>query len=139
MSIAKELVEVDARFIQPCPFCQRMNRVVMHGLHDGKDRHPDMGYSFCNCKNMFYTKQENVKEPISYDPVDGVITAPDPFFAWPDPYEFKLWDVRRYYIIWPMSSLCDHLRNQGYEIVSAEHDFNLHSETPQHFRIKVKK
>jgi hypothetical protein len=117
-----------------------MNRIVMHGLHDGKDKHPDMGYSFCNCKNMFYTSPDNVWT--SYEPLvnqDGIVTAPDPFFAWPDPYQFLHWDVRRYEIIWPMDSLCEHLKEQGYVIVSTERDFNLSSETPQHYRIKVKR
>lgn len=140
MAIAKELPEVNPIFMQPCPFCERQNRCVVHGVYikDNKMlQHPDMGYSFCNCKSIFYTRSENLREPFSYEPVEGIISAPDPFFAWPDPYEFKHWDVRRYEIIWPIDSLCEILEEQGYKIISAERDFDLHSKTPQYYHIKV--
>lgn len=142
MAIAKELVDVHKFFVQECPFCKRSNRIVMNGLFvlgDKVEKHPDMGYSFCNCKNMFYTRPENVVWPARYDPDEnGIITLPDPFFAWPDPYEFRFWDVRRYKIIWPLDSLCERLKELGYEIESTLRDFDLYSKTPQHYHIKVK-
>jgi hypothetical protein len=139
LAIAKSLPEVDPRFIQECPLCKRMNRIVMHGLHDGTEKHPDMGYSFCNCKNIFYTRRENVTEEILPWPDDnGVITYPDPFFAWPDPYAFKYWDVRRYKILWDLHGMCDLLREDGYEVLEARRDFDLDSKTPQHFHIRIK-
>lgn len=139
MAVAKELVEVDARFIQQCPLCKRQNRIVMHGLHDGTNKHPDMGYSFCNCKNIFYTKPENLRDEVTPKPdTSGVITYPDPFFAWPDPYEFKFWDVRRYRILWSMEGMCEQLSEDGYEVLDARRDFDVHSATPQHFHIRVK-
>ncbi len=141
MSIAKELEVVHPDFIQDCPLCGRSNRIVMNGvwrLGTKTDKHPDMGYSFCNCKAIFYTNKENVRNPV--DPLpdeNGMITYPDPFFAWPNPYDFLFWDVRKYQIIWNMDSLCDKLISMGYEVEWAKRDFDVHSKTPQHFHIKV--
>jgi len=118
-----------------------MNRMVVHGTFVlGKEvsKHPDMGYSFCNCKDIFYTNRQNVTNPHSYlADEDGVISIPDPFFAWPDPYQFLYWDVRKYEILWQMEGLVDHLKTKGYKVLSAERDFDLNSKTPQHFHIKV--
>lgn len=142
MAIAKELDTVDSRFIQDCPKCGRSNRIVMNGLFvlGAKiEKHPDMGYSFCNCKAIFYTNKENVKDPVQILPDDNrVISYPDPFFAWPNPYEFIHWDVRRYRILWDLDTFCDQLRSSGYEIERAWRDFDLNSATPQHFHVKVK-
>jgi len=117
--------------------------VVVKGVYKMGDKielQPDMGYSFCNCRDIFYTRKENVLDPISYEPdEDGMISLPDPYFAWPDPYQFYGWNVRRYEILWDMDSFCDYLREQGYQVLSAERDFDLYSSTPQHFHIKVKK
>jgi hypothetical protein len=141
MSIAKSLPEIHPDFIQECPLCARMNRIVVQGLFvlgDKKERHPDMGYSFCNCKNIFYTRPENLRDEVSpYPNAEGLVTYPDPFFAWPDPYSFLYWDVRRYRILWNMDTLCDDLKSRGYGIISAERDFDVQSATPQHFHIKV--
>lgn len=146
MSIAQSLPEVEPFFMQACHFCGRANRMVVKGVYRKDEsspieNYPDMGYSFCNCKNVFYTRLENVLEDRVhyYEPKDGVVSGPDPFFAWPNPYDFMLWDVRRYLTIWPMDALCEHLESRGYEIISAERDFDVHSKTPQHFHIKVKK
>lgn len=142
MSIAKSLPDVDPFFMQDCPLCGRSNRMVVKGVFkigDKVELHPDMGYSFCNCKSIFYTRKENVMNPVKADPSSSVITKPDPFFAWPDPYQFHLWDVRKYEIIWDMDSLCERLVEDGYEVISAERDFKLDSKTPQHFHIKVKR
>ena len=143
MAVAKELETVDPRFIQECPLCHRHNRIVMYGLcaAGGKiDKHPDMGYSFCNCKNIFYTNRENLRDEVVIEPdADGIITYPDPFFAWPNPYDFLFWDVRRYPIIWDMDGLIDELKSWGFNVIEARRDFDVHSKTPQHFHIKVSK
>ena len=142
MAIAKCLDDVDARFMQECPLCQRSNRIVMKGVFkvvDKTELHPDMGYSFCNCRAIFYTRKENVLNPAPKGPDEnGIITKPDPFFAWPDPYQFYGWDVRRYEILWDMDSLCQKLEEDGYVVEWAMRDFNVHSKTPQCFHIKVK-
>ena len=141
MAIAKKLDEVHPSFIQDCPFCSRPNRIVVHGLWvmgDKVQKHPDMGYSFCNCKNMFYTNEENVSNPVNYQADErGYMSLPDPFFAWPDPYQFLHWDVRKYRIIWPMDSLCEDLKYRGFEILEAYRDFDINSKTPQHYHIRV--
>lgn len=138
MAIAKTLPEVHPDFIQDCPLCKRPNRIVMHATYDGQ-KHPDMGYSFCNCKSIFYTRPENIRDAVKIEPDEnGVITYPDPFFAWPDPYEFKFWDVRKYQVLWDMSSLCEQLIEDGYEVISAQRDFDVASATPQHFHIRIK-
>jgi hypothetical protein len=128
--------------MQDCPLCGRSNRVVVKGLFvcgDKAETHPDMGYSFCNCRAIFYTRPENILSPVSYNPDEnGMITLPDPFFAWPDPYQFLHWDVRKYQIIWDMESLVEELRLAGDEIISYHRDFDVHSKTPQHFHIKVR-
>lgn len=143
MAIAKELATVDPKFIQQCPLCGRSNRIVVQGLFvlgDKVEKHPDMGYSFCNCKDIYYTKSSNVTESRYCTPdINGDITYPDPFFAWPDPYQFLYWDVRKYQILWDMDSLCEHLKDQGFNIVSAIRDFDPASKTPQHFHIKIKR
>jgi len=144
MSIAKELPEIVPFFTQYCPFCNRSNRMVVKGIYRKDEtspieQYPDMGYSFCNCKAIFYTRPENLTDEIKPEPnEEGIITYPDPFFAWPDPYAFNYWDVRRYRIIWPMDSMCEQLKEDGYEVLSAERDFDVQTTTPQHFHIKVK-
>ena len=142
LAVAKELDTVDPRFIQDCPYCGRSNRIVMNGLFvcgNKIEKHPDMGYSFCNCRAIFYTRKENVTDPV--DPLpneEGVIIYPDPFFAWPNPYDFLFWDVRKYRVIWDLYSFCERLESFGYVIESVKRDFDVHSKTPQHFHIKVK-
>jgi hypothetical protein len=96
-----------------------------------------MGYSFCNCRSIFYTRPENVTEPENCEPVNGTITLPDPFFAWPDPYQFLHWDVRRYEILWPMDVLVEHLKEHGYDVLDARRNFDLNSKIPQHYHIRV--
>jgi len=142
MSIAKCLPDVVPFFMQDCPLCGRSNRMVVQGqyIHNGKTQlYPDIGYSFCNCKAIFYTRKENVTDPINYDPdQNGIITLPDPFFAWPNPYDFQYWNPRKYEILWDMYALCENLDEQGINVVSVERDFDVNSKTPQHFHIKVK-
>jgi len=142
MSVAKQLPEIHPFFIYECVLCGRLNRVVVKGIFRNGDKielHPDMGYAFCNCKDIFYTKPEFILNSVSYEPdKNGTISLPDPFFAWPDPYQFLWWDVRRYLILWDMDSFQDHLIELGYEVLSAVRDFDVHSKTPQHFHIKVK-
>src|SRR3990167_4604393 len=65
VSVAKQLPEIEPFFMQDCPLCGRANRMVIKGAcrYDGKiELYPDIGYSFCNCKNIFYTRYENIKE-----------------------------------------------------------------------------
>lgn len=106
-----------------------------------RELYPDLGYSFCNCRDIFYTRKENVTEPFSYEPVDGVITAPDVFFCdWgQDPYTTFHWNIRKYEILWDMHSLVQYLKEQGHNVLEYYRDFDVTSKTPQHFHIKVSK
>lgn len=57
---------------QACPFCGENQEVLVNGHYPQKDNpeqvyiDPDLGYSFCNCKNIFYTKWPNIKQEV-YD------------------------------------------------------------------------
>ncbi len=141
MAIAQSLPDIHHDFMQNCPVCGRSNRIVVQGVYvvgNKADRHPDMGYSFCNCLDIFYTNEENVTKPASYEPgTDGVITLPDPYFAWPNPYEFLGWDVRRYQILWNMDDFVEFIKHR-YIIESYYRDMDVQSLTPQTFHIKVK-
>lgn len=142
MSIAKRLPDIAGYCLQRCPLCMRDNRIVVKGVFvkDGKhETHPDAGYSFCNCRSIFYTKHENVWDEFVYEPINGVITAPDVFFVeWGNnPYTFPFWDIRKYRILWDMDSLCEYLEEIGYKVISRRRDFDVASKTPMHFHIEV--
>jgi len=146
MSIAQRLPEVVPFFMQECPLCGRSNRMVVKGVYtyEGKSEiYPDMGYSFCNCKAIFYTRPENVTEPFILIPEgdEVIISQPDPFFVeWGnDPYSFIYWNPRKYRALWDMESLVDSLPEMGYEVIDYERDFNVHSLTPQHFHIRARR
>jgi len=121
--------------------CSRDNRIVVKGtfVNDGKmELNPDIGYSYCNCRDIFYTRKDNVWEPVELKRDDtGIITYPDPFFAWPDPYKFEHWDVRKYEILWDMDALADEYTSRGFNVLERYRDFDVHSKTPQHFHIRV--
>lgn len=163
MSIAQSLSTVDPFFMQPCPLCGRLNRMVVKGVYvkgDKVELYPDMGYSYCNCKSIFYTKLENIvqqnvgfqnyKEPLRelervFEAIPSgdtiLIVAPDPFFCeWgQDPYSFHHWDPRKNFILWDMESLCDEARAIGYEVIYAVRDMDVQSKTPQHMKITLRK
>lgn len=126
--------------MQRCPLCDRNNRMVVKGvyLRDGKrELYPDMGYSFCNCKDIFYTRKENIIEPVKQEP--SLISQPDPFFCqWDlDPYDFH-WDIRKWEILWDMHSLVEELKRTGHEVIDYWRDFDVASKTPRHFHIRIK-
>jgi hypothetical protein len=146
MSIAQSLPDVHPFFMQDCPLCGRSNRIVVKGVYvkdDKAELYPDMGYSFCNCRAIFYTRPENVTEPFQLVP-DGkevTITQPDPFFVeWgQNPYTFTHWNPRRYQILWDMESLVEEFLSMGWRVFSYYRDFDVNSKTPQHFHIHVRK
>jgi SAM-dependent methyltransferase len=57
---------------QKCPYCGELQDVIVQGLEDmpdvpdGKMVVEDKGYSFCNCRNIFFTNWENMHQEI-YD------------------------------------------------------------------------
>lgn len=142
MSIAPKLPEVDKFFMQKCPFCERSNRIVVKGVYVKDDHHevyPDIGYSFCNCRAVFYTRPENLSHVFSYQPVHGIITAPDIFFVdWgDDPYKFPYWNPRRYQTLWDMESYVESLKLDGYKVKRAWREFEVEATYPMHFHVEI--
>lgn len=159
MSIAKELPVVDRDFMQDCPICGRDNRMVVKGVYKPGELYPDIGYSFCNCKCIFYTNYENIKKdsglsskwvPLMHlaesyfkmkkDEVLSII-LPDPFFVdWQqDPYQFLHWNPRKNHIIWDMDVFCEEAEWMGFKIESAEREFEVASENPQTMKVLLRK
>jgi cyclopropane fatty-acyl-phospholipid synthase-like methyltransferase len=64
--------EVPKRALQTCPLCGEEHITIMHGIvgdledYTKKQICLDRGYSFCNCRNIFYTKYENIDKSV-YD------------------------------------------------------------------------
>jgi hypothetical protein len=113
-------------------------------LKDNKaELYPDIGYSFCNCADIFYTRPENVYEPyvLIPDGKDVEILQPDPFFCeWANnPYLWTHWNPRRYEVLWDMHSLVEHLPGFGFEVLSYKRVFDVGSSHPQHFKIMARR
>jgi len=75
MSVYQELPKFAERLLQPCPFCGMKQPLYIRAIHmqrpeDSYDVekliHPDLGYSFCNCKNIWYTNWSNIWQNV-YD------------------------------------------------------------------------
>ena len=167
MSIAQALSPVVSFFMQECPLCGRSNKMVVQGIYREKpedntfQKYPDIGYSFCNCKNIFYTNFENVKDfkvpgfNNFEKPLDElrrvytsmpkgdflIIVMPDPFFCeWDtDPYKFEHWNPRKNYIIWDMDVFCEEAVNVGFEIINTKRQFDVQSANPKTMEIVLKK
>jgi hypothetical protein len=165
MAIAKELPDVDPMFMQECPACGRMNRMVVKGVYirDGKkELYPDIGYSFCNCKAIFYTNYENIKDGKKitgfqyyekpFEEMRNVFEAmvsgnavkfniPDPFFCeWgQDPYHFEHWNPRKNRTLFDFTQLCEDLEDVGFELLSARRVFDVDSKDPQTMEIILRK
>jgi len=164
MSVAQSLPDIDKNFIQICPLCGQKNRMVLKGVrHNGTSReiYPDIGYSFCNCKSIFYTNFDNIW-PINgdtfsdiKDPIDELkkifketkpgyrmaIKLPDPFFCeWgKDPHEFLHWNPRRFHIIWDKDQIIKEAKEVGFEVEECDREFGIGGENPQTFRLYLRK
>lgn len=71
--IINKMYEVDYpdRCHQACPFCGEKQLIIMRGLVadiETREIHiaHDKGYSYCNCRNIFYTDWKNI-DPTIYD------------------------------------------------------------------------
>jgi len=66
MSVIKELPKFEHYCLQDCPLCGRPNQMVVCGLVSinptDTAKVPDKGYSFCNCKNIWYTNWTNIEQ-----------------------------------------------------------------------------
>lgn len=164
MAIAKSLPDIDKRFMQTCPFCGRSNRMIVKGVFKNKDNHelyPDMGYSFCNCKAVFYTDYKNINihthAGIQYYekplwelqnifeslPNGAVIdfTVPDPFFIeWDtNPYTFEHFNPRFNHVIFDLDQLEQECERIGFEVIGLEKNFDVNSETPKSAKVILRK
>ena len=164
MSVAKCLPDIDPFFMQRCPLCGRMNRMIVKGIYKKGDTHevyPDIGYSFCNCKCVFYTNYENVKVKNKngfeyfehpYEEMKNLFESlpsgncldfsmPDPFFCeWGNnPYTFEHWNPRENYVLFDMEQLCEDLKAVGFEVLSSKRDFDVNSKKPKTMRILLRK
>lgn len=160
LAIAKSLPPVDPFFMQACPLCGTKQRMMIKGNYVDKDkweRFPDMGYSFCNCRDIFFTEIENVLKPDTtwnnctdlvgklksdYEsgPKEFTISMLDVFFVnWKCPHEMWHWLLREVYYLIDMDSFCDLCREIGFEVVSSIRDVNVESKTPQNFHVTVRR
>ena len=71
MSVDKMFPRFEPYSIQSCPLCGRDNIMVVNGyvsVHNTKVvAVPDQGYSFCNCKNVWYTNWKNIDQTNYFD------------------------------------------------------------------------
>ena len=162
MSIAQSLPNVVPIFMQECPLCGRNNRITVLGVYRDEKKcetYPDMGYSFCNCKNVFYTNFENLTDETSKiiaDPVKRMagefclmrsgdtkrLVLPDPFFCeWGnDPYKsFLHWSPRRHWILWDKDQFEEEMKAIGFDVLSSRREFDVQSQYPQTFEIILRK
>lgn len=66
-----QCVKIPNRMMQECPLCGENQGIMMRGLaRDLEDGElfvaRDRGYSFCNCRNIFFTKYTNIDKSV-YD------------------------------------------------------------------------
>jgi len=165
LAIAKSLPPTDPFFIQECPLCGALQRMMIRGLYIDKEDgnkgklYPDMGYSFCNCRNIFFTKFENVTSPdggfnslhkplehlweifeISKSGQTIIITMRDPYFClWNRPHEYTGFNPRVNFILWDMNSFANECLKAGFEVVSAVRDMDVESKTPECYHITLRK
>jgi len=65
MSVNPRLPDYETWSEQECPFCKVKMPMVARGFaFMGQDAYPvpDRGYSFCNCKNIFFTDWSNIDQ-----------------------------------------------------------------------------
>lgn len=162
MSVAKSLPPVAPFFMQECPMCGTSHRMMIRGLYveNGKSQlYPDMGYSFCNCQDIFFTKWENITSEdggfnscrypssklneVYLDCEHGqqvTITMRDPYFViWTRPHEFTGFNPRVNYTLWDMGSFVSMCKSIGFEVLKAERDMDVNSETPECYHITLRK
>lgn len=71
MSGNPHLAEFEPWCYQRCPFCKNEQTIVINGaVFANKESHPtyDRGYSFCNCKNIFFTDWSNIDTSSYHNP-----------------------------------------------------------------------
>jgi len=148
--------------MQTCPLCGTPQRMMIRGLYvDPKTEegrlYPDMGYSFCNCRDIFFTKWENVTRGdeglnSSKDPIGKLkeifnscvsgqaikITMRDPYFCvWSRPHEYTGFNPRVNYILWDAESFIEECKWTGFELIDWHRDMDVESKTPECYHIEL--
>ena len=66
MSVYQEFPKLAPWSEQICPLCLDKKIIITHGITMDKNNHvsyfPDRGYSFCNCKSIWFTEWENIDQ-----------------------------------------------------------------------------
>jgi len=121
-------------------------------------RFPDMGYSFCNCRNIFFTKWENVTRGddglnSSRDPLGKLqetfksadkgsivkITMRDPYFIiWSHPHDYTGFNPRVNFILWDAESFIKECTAIGFELVEWHRDMDVESATPECYHVTLR-
>lgn len=71
MSVSQSLPTYETWSVQACPFCGSEQPMVVTGItFIGEESFdvPDRGYSFCNCKNIWFTNWSNIDQGTYVDP-----------------------------------------------------------------------
>lgn len=69
----RELQKLESHQLQECPLCGEWQTLMMRGkTQDIEDKSygvvGDRGYSFCNCRNIFFTQWKNIDSRINQEP-----------------------------------------------------------------------
>jgi SAM-dependent methyltransferase len=71
MSVNKCFSKVESWCLQKCPLCGQEKTVIVNGavfVNDHTQQSPDRGYSFCNCRNIFFTDWSNIDQDSYFVP-----------------------------------------------------------------------
>jgi len=96
--MAVEPVVFPKRMLQRCPLCAEPQPVYLKGhVFDPQDCRQlhvshDMGYSFCNCRNIWFTKRENLQDGYD-DDYEKKYAGASPFL---EAYADKYFPVLKY-------------------------------------------
>jgi len=153
---------VKDEYKQECPFCSRLHPIMIRGRWtEDKDvrLYPDIGYSFCNCKDIFYTDYKNVtrqtdslnnKEfPLQelkdlYDHLENgakfCVVMQDPFFCdWTHPHDYAGFDPRVNHILWDVDSFMDECLKIGFQGRGTRREMSVESKTPECYCVNLRK
>ena len=71
MSVNRQFNKYESWCIQKCPLCEQEQKVIVNGMVFVNDKQlvsPDRGYSFCNCRNIFFTDWSNIDQDSYFVP-----------------------------------------------------------------------
>jgi len=149
-----EIPQYNSKLYQKCPFCGQEQVILVKGLVKSIDDDKyqiahDKGYSFCNCRDVFFTNEKNVIEPDpcpdlkeSYEKMDSgeaiTITMPDTIYIDTERGQTLnwVWYVEQYKILWSMDSFIEYAQELGFDCVSKNRNIEMHRTTDKEFAWK---